>query len=106
LLFNLIAERHERRSTIIATNLAFSERSKVLGNEKLTTLLDRLAARAQVLKAKGRSFRSRKRSAKESPIATPTNIDVASAAAAVQAEPLRVGLRCAPASLDCRPRFG
>lgn len=61
-LFNLLADRHERRSTILTTNLAFKEWVDVLGDEKLTTaLLDRLASRAHVLTTKGKSYRSRRR---------------------------------------------
>lgn len=64
-LFNLLVERHERASTIVTTNLAFSEWVQVLGDEKLTTaLLDRLANRAHVLTTKGKSYRSRKRKGK------------------------------------------
>ena len=63
LLFNLLSERHERRSTLVTTNLAFSEWVQVLGDEKLTTaLLDRLAHRAHILTTKGQSYRTRKRS--------------------------------------------
>jgi DNA replication protein DnaC len=63
LLFNVIAERYERRSVLITTNLAFGEWVKVFGeDEKLTTaLLDRLAHHATVITTKGKSFRMRKR---------------------------------------------
>lgn len=62
LLFNLLAERHGRRSTILTTNLAFSEWVQVFGSEKLTTaLLDRLGARAHVLTTRGDSYRTRRR---------------------------------------------
>jgi len=62
LLFNLLADRYERRSTIVTTNLAFSEWVKVFGDEKLTTaLLDRLGHHAHVLTTKGASYRTRKR---------------------------------------------
>jgi DNA replication protein DnaC len=61
LLFNLIADRYERRSTLVTTNLAFSEWVQVFGDEKLTTaLLDRLGHHAQVLTTKGRSYRTKR----------------------------------------------
>jgi len=61
LLFNLLSERHERRSTLVTTNLAFSEWVSVLGDEKLTTaLLDRLAQRAHILTPQGHSYRMRR----------------------------------------------
>jgi DNA replication protein DnaC len=61
LLFNLLTERYECRSTIITTNLAFSEWVKVFGDEKLTTaLLDRLSQHAHILTTRGDSFRSQR----------------------------------------------
>lgn len=65
LLFNLLSERHERRSTLVTTNLAFSEWVSVLGDEKLTTaLLDRLAHRAHILTTKGESYRTKRQRGK------------------------------------------
>jgi DNA replication protein DnaC len=61
LLFNLLAQRYEHRSTVITTNLAFSEWVKVFGDEKLTTaLLDRLSHHAHILTTRGDSFRSQR----------------------------------------------
>jgi DNA replication protein DnaC len=62
LLFDLISERYEVRSTMITTNLSFGEWVQVFGDEKLTTaVLDRLGHRAHVLTTKGSSYRTRKR---------------------------------------------
>ncbi len=62
LLFNLLSERYERRSTLITTNLAFGEWVQVFGDAKLTTaLLDRLGHHSHILTTKGSSFRSRTR---------------------------------------------
>jgi DNA replication protein DnaC len=66
LLFDLISERYEVRSTMITTNLSFGEWVQVFGDEKLTTaLLDRLGHHAHVLTTKGSSYRTRKRNQKE-----------------------------------------
>ena len=66
LLFNLLSERYERRSTIVTTNLNFGEWVQVFGCEKLTTaLLDRLVHHSHILTTKGESYRTRR--AKKTP---------------------------------------
>jgi DNA replication protein DnaC len=73
ILFNAISARHQRRSVVITTNLAFGEWPKVFGgDEKLTTaLLDRLAESATIITTRGKSFRTRKRLAQPTPSAQP-----------------------------------
>src|SRR5215210_4158710 len=62
LLFDLLSDRHEARSTMVTTNLSFGEWVQVFGDEKLTTaLLDRLGHHAHVLTTRGDSYRTRKR---------------------------------------------
>jgi DNA replication protein DnaC len=58
MLFNVFAERYERRSTMVTTNLDFAEWVQVFGDEKLTmALLDRLSHHAHILTPKGASYR-------------------------------------------------
>jgi DNA replication protein DnaC len=67
LLFNLLADRYERRrAVVITTNLAFAEWPRVFADdEKLTTaLLDRLAERATIVTTHGKSYRMRRRTAR------------------------------------------
>lgn len=60
LLFNVFAERYERRSTLVTTNLGFAEWVQIFGDEKLTTaLLDRLSHHAYILTTRGTSYRRR-----------------------------------------------
>lgn len=73
LLFNLLSERYERRSTLITTNLAFSEWVQVFGDAKLTTaLLDRLGHHSHILTTRGSSYRSKNRGKEADPATAPT----------------------------------
>lgn len=58
LLFEFFAERYERGSVIITTNLPFEQWTEVLGSERLTgALLDRLTHRVHILQMNGESYR-------------------------------------------------
>ena len=74
LLFNLLAQRYERRATVITTNLAFGEGVKVFGDEKLATaLLDRLTHHSHILTTRGDSYRGHKRKPTDDAGAPPSN---------------------------------
>ena len=63
-LFDLVAARYQRRSTILTSNLTFAEWGRLLGDVVLATaLLDRLLHHAEVLAINGRSYRMRQRMA-------------------------------------------
>lgn len=54
LLFDVLSTRHERRATVITSNLSFGEWNRVFCDDKLTTaLLDRLAQHADVIVTRG-----------------------------------------------------
>jgi DNA replication protein DnaC len=62
----VLVEQRSVRSTVVTTNLAFSEWVQVFaGDEKLTTaLLDRLSHHAHILTTRGASFRRQKQARK------------------------------------------
>ena len=60
LLFEFFAERYERGSVMLTTNLPFDEWTEVMGSERMTgALLDRLTHRVHILEMNGESYRFR-----------------------------------------------
>jgi DNA replication protein DnaC len=60
LLFQVFADRYERRSLLVTSNLAFSDWGQVFQGERMTAaLLDRLTHRCQIFEMNGESFRFR-----------------------------------------------
>ena len=58
LLFELINRRHEKKSTLITSNKAFSEWSEVFPNAScVVAMIDRLVHHAEILSIKGESYR-------------------------------------------------
>jgi DNA replication protein DnaC len=60
LLFQVFAERYERRSLLITSNLSFGEWGQVFQGERMTAaLLDRLTHRCHIFEMNGESYRFR-----------------------------------------------
>lgn len=60
LLFRVFADRYERGSMLITTNLPFSEWSQIFQGERMTAaLLDRLTHRCHIFEMNGESYRFR-----------------------------------------------
>lgn len=58
LMFQVLAERHERGSVIITSNLGFADWTQVFGDATLTaTLLDRLTHKAHIIACTWESYR-------------------------------------------------
>ena len=71
LLFQVFADRYERASLLVTSNLAFSEWNQVFQGERMTAaLLDRLTHRCHVFQMNGESYRF-----KQSMKARPTTND-------------------------------
>lgn len=67
LLFQVIAERHEKRPVVLTTNLAFSDWPNVFPNAACTVaLVDRVLHHADVLSIEGESYRRREAEARKS----------------------------------------
>jgi DNA replication protein DnaC len=60
LLFQVFADRYERRSVLLTSNLPFSEWNQMFQGERMTAaLLDRLTHRCSIFEMNGESFRFR-----------------------------------------------
>lgn len=60
LLFQVFADRYERRSLLITTNLPFGEWGQIFQGERMTAaLLDRLTHRCHIFEMNGESYRFR-----------------------------------------------
>jgi len=58
LLFQVLAERHEKASVIITTNLGFADWTRVFGDATMTAaLLDRLTHKAHIINCNWQSYR-------------------------------------------------
>ena len=58
LLFQVLAERHERKSVIVTTNLGFADWTQIFGEANLTAaLLDRLTHQAAIITCSWESYR-------------------------------------------------
>lgn len=60
LLFQVFADRYERKSLLVTSNLAFSEWGQIFQGDRMTAaLLDRLTHRCQIFEMNSESFRFR-----------------------------------------------
>jgi len=68
LLFQVFADRYERSSLLVTSNLAFSDWGRVFQGERMTAaLLDRLTHRCHIFEMNGQSYRFRESAAANTP---------------------------------------
>ena len=85
LLFQIISRRHEKASTVIATNLAFKEWGPMFhGAASLVPLIDRFTQHLVTIDIEGESYRQKEKDKPPTPPRTPSS---ARAAPTVQARP-------------------
>ncbi len=62
LFFQVISQRHEKKSTIITTNLSFADWGKIFDSTTVATAIaDRLVYNSEVLIMEGKSYRKKKK---------------------------------------------
>ncbi len=62
LFFQVISQRHEKKSTMITTNLPFADWGKIFDNTTVATAIaDRLVYNSEVLIMEGKSYRKKKK---------------------------------------------
>jgi len=62
LFFQIISARHQKKSTIVTTNLPFADWGKVFDSTTVATAIaDRLVYRSEVLILEGKSYRRREK---------------------------------------------
>lgn len=89
-LFTLIAERYERRSMLITSNLVFSDWERIFKDPMATAAaIDRLVHHAVILEFNVPSYRTRKRRRTETSQANET-----ADASRLMSAPVLVGTRC------------
>ena len=60
MLFQVFADRYERRSLLLTSNLPFSDWGQIFQGERMTAaLLDRLTHRCHIFEMNGESYRFR-----------------------------------------------
>jgi DNA replication protein DnaC len=79
LLFQVFADRYERASVLVTSNLAFGDWNQVFQGERMTAaLLDRLTHRCHIFQMNGESYRFRESAgrnpSKEAPTARPAKV--------------------------------